>query len=445
MKRFLLLSTFGVLALGANAQFKQNFTPVSGGENFHKIVRPVTTPRPVNKTTSGGGRWYNAAFAYASANQIDDVTFDDADHAALCLMWQDSTVRYSDDTTIGITYQSMAQMFQPQATVFTDPTIDYNAGQIGISNSDAYTIDSVKIRGRYERQYTGYTDTMILRVVYETSSMNFAEFSFDATTTANHGIDTFSAILWDLSDYQTNPVTQIPYSTGTGKTLRDTTFIIPLNDATFADSSADGLHEIATPVGLSMLAGKKASVSATFKSGTNYVAGQADTAYNYFAFMSHKTNAGDFVTYFAGDRNISYMLTKDSQQVNTTLGLYYPTIGFTNQAYPYELHDVSWKVTCNTCNTTGINTPGKVVAVKAYPNPAINTVNIPVTVSDKANVEVSLINTIGQVVDVKSLGNVNAGQTATATFSTAKLANGIYIYSVNADGQRTTGRIAVSH
>lgn len=459
MKKLFLLATCGLLLTDiANAQWTAeplhssntrllNQVANTPGGNFHKIVRPNTAASAVNKTTSGSSRWYNHGYAEASGNKVDDVTFNDGDHASLFAIWQDSTVRYPDDTTRGIFYLSAAQTFQPQADIFNDPSFAYNTGAMAILKKDAYTIDSVKVRGRYERRYSGYVDTLIFDVVYETATQSFVDLPGGSAISANHGIDTFSALLWRLSSFLTAPVTQIPYTTGTGKSLRDTMFRVPLNDVTFADSLADGTHEIGVGVGLPMLAGKKASVSITFKSGTNYTAGQTIDHYNYFAVLSHKTYPNDYTVYIPGDRNMSYMMTSDTDNsnLNATLGLYIPTIAYSSNSYPYELHDISWKATCNTCSPAGINSvPGAFTAVNAFPNPANTNITVTYSLQKAADVNVAIINTLGQV--VKSVTNKTAAnQRSNTTFATNDMANGVYFYTIETNGERVTRRFVVSH
>lgn len=91
------------------------------------------------------------------------------------------------------------------------------------------------------------------------------------------------------------------------------------------------------------------------------------------------------------------------------------------------------------------NVSGNVNIGVAYPNPANNTVSIPFTLATDANVNVSIMNTAGQVISSQSLGKVASGSLKTTTFSTAGLANGMYFYSIDVDGVRNTGRFAVTH
>jgi hypothetical protein len=85
------------------------------------------------------------------------------------------------------------------------------------------------------------------------------------------------------------------------------------------------------------------------------------------------------------------------------------------------------------------------VTVSANPNPANNEFNVPVTLANSADVKVLLTNPVGQVVAAQQLGKVAAGQTATATFNTAGLSNGIYFYTVEAGNERITNRVVVAH
>jgi hypothetical protein len=81
----------------------------------------------------------------------------------------------------------------------------------------------------------------------------------------------------------------------------------------------------------------------------------------------------------------------------------------------------------------------------AFPNPANNTLNIPVSGIRNAEVNVSMSNLLGQVLKTQVLGTVSAGQTKTAIFSTSDLANGIYLYTVESNGERVTNRVVVTH
>ena len=80
--------------------------------------------------------------------------------------------------------------------------------------------------------------------------------------------------------------------------------------------------------------------------------------------------------------------------------------------------------------------------IKVYPNPANDQVNIAYTLVNSAAVTATLTNTLGQVVATQKAPNGTSGN---ITFNTNTLAEGVYLYTVEANGNRTTGRIVVAH
>lgn len=96
-------------------------------------------------------------------------------------------------------------------------------------------------------------------------------------------------------------------------------------------------------------------------------------------------------------------------------------------------------------STVGISNVNNAVAIgNAYPNPANSKVTIPVQVKENGNVTVTVTNAVGQVMANRNLGNVTAGFSNNVTINTANFANGVYIYTVEVNGKRSTGRFAVS-
>src|SRR5690606_39479066 len=99
------------------------------------------------------------------------------------------------------------------------------------------------------------------------------------------------------------------------------------------------------------------------------------------------------------------------------------------------------QVSCPTCKYLNVkNVENRISNVSAYPNPAQDFVRIPVTLSKATDVKVSLLNTLGQVLQTQQL----YGNAVTAEFNTAGIPSGVYIYSVEADGQRNTGRVSIT-
>jgi hypothetical protein len=318
--------------------------------------------------------------------------------------------------------------------------------------NQTYKVDSVMIRGSYNRLPTStYVDTLILTFVADSTAGKFAFISFGGNTLANHGIDSCAMLLWSALDYQKVPLNQVSYNY-TGNTLaRARQFKIPLNAATFADSLSDGTHLIKAAPNVTVPNGGKVSMSVTFKSGTAYTAGSAIINYNFFSLMSHEIDQDGFVLYPATDQNMSYLAYKDStnNDINATLYYYIPTIAYNGTGvnnFNSEIHDISWKVSCATCPKVSVNdVESNVVVSAAYPNPANTSINVPVKVKADASVTVTLTSLVGEVVNTTNLGKIGAAQTKTASFSTANLANGVYIYTVESAGYRVTDRVVVAH
>ncbi|HTN47248.1 MAG TPA: T9SS type A sorting domain-containing protein [Flavipsychrobacter sp.] len=81
----------------------------------------------------------------------------------------------------------------------------------------------------------------------------------------------------------------------------------------------------------------------------------------------------------------------------------------------------------------------------AYPNPANNTINIPFQMNEAANVNVVITNSVGATVTTKNVGNFGANQAGKAVIDVTSYANGVYFYTVEANGQRITKRFTVTH
>jgi len=83
--------------------------------------------------------------------------------------------------------------------------------------------------------------------------------------------------------------------------------------------------------------------------------------------------------------------------------------------------------------------------VNAYPNPADNNITVSFKMNQAADVNVKIVNTLGQTVNTQQFSKVGKGETRNAVFSTSALATGIYFYTVEANGARVTKRFVVTH
>jgi len=80
----------------------------------------------------------------------------------------------------------------------------------------------------------------------------------------------------------------------------------------------------------------------------------------------------------------------------------------------------------------------------AIPNPANTSVTIPFNMAQDAMVTITLFNVVGQEMNTQNI-QATGGKSMKATIATDDLADGVYLYSVVADGQCANGRVVVTH
>ncbi|MBL0036880.1 MAG: T9SS type A sorting domain-containing protein [Flavobacteriales bacterium] len=83
---------------------------------------------------------------------------------------------------------------------------------------------------------------------------------------------------------------------------------------------------------------------------------------------------------------------------------------------------------------------GSVSGVQAWPNPFSETADIRFDLNTGANVTVELRDMTGRLIQVERLGHRAAGAQQ-VRFNGLELADGVYSYTINADGARTTGTL----
>ncbi len=94
---------------------------------------------------------------------------------------------------------------------------------------------------------------------------------------------------------------------------------------------------------------------------------------------------------------------------------------------------------------TGINNVNQSISsLPAYPDPANSIINIPVLSRADETVTATLSNMTGQVLRTRTI-RVPGGVKTTVTFKTDDLANGVYNYSLSANGAHTNGTIIIAH
>lgn len=166
----------------------------------------------------------------------------------------------------------------------------------------------------------------------------------------------------------------------------------------------------------------------------------------YAAVVKGQSNTGDVIILSTAPP-AAYGIIGYSAYSDTSLNDGPATMQFGQDGLPYGNSTVPMiALNFGTYVTTGVNDVNVPVLAlgKAMPNPANTVVNVPVTLTKDGTFTVVLSNTIGQVVSTQKIA-AYAGQTAKATFNTANLPAGVYLYTVMADGQQATGRVSVTH
>jgi hypothetical protein len=438
MKKIILGAlVFGSLSSYAQTglQLKQSTPSLETNhiKNLPSKERFKTADKKV-RAASGYYRWldYMAAEAQIAAADIDANT-------GLYNMFPDSVVRFNPpNNAFGIAYKSLGQVIDPASDIVHN---NLQANEMFIGKTDAYTIDSIFILGSYVKTNAA-VDTMIVSFVHSTGA-NLPEFFFTGQQ-ADFSVDTtrFLAQLYPRTTFNSG----VFQNNATGGPA---SYIVkyPLTNMDSSDYVSGSNSYSLKFLGISanayqVPAGEKASVSVTFKPGSPYAAGDSIGKHSRFLFMSCEPNGGangSFMPFYEKDRNMSHTVHKDSTNWG---GLYIPTLAWT-VGYGPEVHDFIWKISCATCFPLNTNNISNVLTSNVYPNPAQNQLFFDLKLKEAAkNLSISITNTVGQVVKTQNFESVN--KAAGLKMDVSDLANGVYIYSIKADGTVYSNKFSIS-
>ena len=446
----------GVTAFTVNAQQVTNKSFVFDGKNHtaklpmepsKKLVMPKkekATTNTANKTTANP-RWYSYfedVDALNSGNLQNNV--------AVMPIWYDPTIRQTfttgDDT---INYLSACLFMDPiRFQLYND--VGLHNGEMQVSATDAYTVDSIRISGVYEENMnrpTSVVDTLILSIAPSTGRYALSKTAFpDVAPYLSSTQDT----LYAFTPYNVDSFTKSVLSDVT--TVNEIMWKVPLTDAMRDTGFNIQTLSFAVPGGLNVPAGNSFSIAVTFKSGDTWTP-YVDNIEDFHRFMPLTSFIGSgqrmaYYYYTYNDRNNSNMMfsSDSSRYLPSVIIEAINTPDFRNEYHVFDAH-----ILCPTCSTVGTPNPNSVKDVNAttvgdvYPNPAYNTITVPFTMTESANVNVVITNATGAKVASQNLGKYNANQRGTATFDVTGLSNGVYFYTVEANGQRVTKRFVVTH
>jgi hypothetical protein len=418
----------------------------------------------------GQGRWYNYVDSILALNSsVSGVAKTSVN------IWNDNTSVWGT-TGSGTTYfkdtcMSVGLGLNPFFSAWNDP-LTFDPTEISLSGWDAYTIDSVKVFGLYNRNYStpakmAVVDTLILQFVQGDGAVTsnlFVASIIDSAILSHYGPPahlTFMLMRYDSINNRAaggHDSVVIPLITGTYKILLRNT---DTNGSNSANGTTYPRPGHADPIISYLVApGNFVSMSVSFKSGDTayrpgdticYSSGATITGYKYGCYSSEtvytSTTPGGTIPawppYVYSDL-VSGFYNRGAD-TDWTPYHYFPNWYITNHGGPSVLQfpNIRYHVTCSSCwpivpRYLNVGRKKDLDKIVISPNPADNELTItfrPV----KNNVSVSLSNIFGQVVATQ---NVNNG---TTVFNTARLPSGIYIYNVEANGERTTGQVVINH
>lgn len=446
MKKLLTLLAAGLVITPSFAQSNSKTAKTGGNETItNKTVSAAKSTStnvaaPAHRGTATTPAWFN----YAKAQFQDGVS-----NLNTYATYQDSSLKFSTGTYLG--FYGFGFSFDPTSRGYTVDA--YNPAAtvpFTVLPSNAYSVDSVEVNGFYQRNSpnTSVVDTLYVEVVVSATPSTFQLQFSGQPDNSDDGIARFNTALYDRA---TNKMSDSVTSKQVIKKI--------LNAAAFADSSFFNndigyLHnfKLKLPTVINAAAGQKIVAFAHFVSGANQPLGTSiDSANLWIQLTSEPTGQGTEMYQKNKETTSGLLVTRqiryDTAATISFQGHYflYPTLGYAAGAefdYPY----FGFRVNCPSCSGVGVADINNVAKIgKLYPNPANNTVSSSITMKENGNVNVSIINSMGQVIVSKSLGLMAANQTKEASFNTSAIANGVYFFTIEANGTRNTTRFVVAH
>jgi hypothetical protein len=391
-----------------------------------------------NKGTAGGSRWYNFVDMLSSI----DPNVNNNSH--ITWLWHKANMLSMYGTTLDtIWVRSFGTSLDPSTVLFNTSAL--YPGEIAIKSTDAYKVDSAVVYGFYDRK-TGSTtvDTLKISFIYGYGSTTNMPVYYFTGMMSNFGKDTvrFAHMFQDS-------VNNIA-AKNTGVTTAVVTVNKLLTAASVNDTLSNGMNyfKIAVPT-FNVPANGIVGMSVAYKYGgtyTPYSTMYTGTAYNFNAFTGlwYEQNASGFPTYVDGEYNTGFLAPQPLDASSSWFGDYIPTWAYT-AAYGLEYPYVDIKLSCTTCNITGVaDVKSTIESVVASPNPATDVMAIAFNTTENATTKVAIMNMLGQEVDAKTISAV-ANTSNKVVFNVANLNAGIYLYSITSNGQTVSNRFVVAH
>ncbi|MCW3123682.1 MAG: C-terminal target protein [Flavipsychrobacter sp.] len=481
MKKLLLLLAAGSIAMNVGAQDRRVISTMQGQEvpGDHKInisalhndakYMPQAVTPGAHKTTGVGKRWYNYGIYMGLKSQYE-VSIGNSLYVDQYFMpiW--------NDTNVFITYSTgPAHLNMPSTGNVLDPTfVGFNSSllygtgaMMQVNASNAYSVDSVVVPGVYyggSNATSPTTEVDTLRLVFVSGAGGThasGDNIFVASTSGGHyGSISFLDIPYD------SIVNTAVSNNGSVAIAGKMDILLKVGDTSTSKVYAKA-YEISPAIPVA--AGNWFATSITYKSsevkpiihslpGDTVIGAVAPyTRYNIFRPVVNFWTATDPTTttsllpawapFVSTDKNEG-LFKNWPNYYNGWKDIYVPmwawSTGGGTGASVLQYTEVGYHLVCPSCAdvNVGVTTIANENSIQAVPNPANNEVNITFALATTADVKVTLTNVLGQVVATKTISNTATGK---ATFNTEALSAGVYVYTLTANGETSTGRVVVAH
>lgn len=360
-------------------------------------------------------------------------------------MWKDSLVKvnYSNGQSPA-EVMSLSQVLDPYANRWRSSCF---TGELQATG--AYSVDTFGIVCGYFRVASKPNVVDTIRIKFVTSDQ-MGSLSYGPTT----AIGTIYSDTVEFAGIQTDYASKGAISTST---TAPTVIVkdIYLNAASENDTLSSGFNYFETPVNMS-LNNQLVGATVTFISGDpSIITNDTMPSYNRLRYATFGQGDGtnqQNMYYSQGDFNMSgnsWTTIPFGISAGGTERYYFPGIAYSDAVaadiIPWQYHWFVWTTTLQNAIGVGVNNQEIVLNdVKVYPNPVNADLHFGFNLKENASdVRIELRNTVGQVVKVVNLGNKVANASINAEINVADLADGMYIYTIIADGKTISNKVNI--
>ena len=454
MKKFFLLIAAGLIVGNVGAQ-ENTSTVFTGSDRLTNNNVAKAHPRAI-ATHSGRFTNANKSAAKTTASTYNDW-FDYWDQNA-----STSSAGYyfneAPDSNIvadgsNIFFHGMGMSFDPTDINYYALAVTTQITDPQMSDLDSYAVDSFVVFGKYLRNDNTVTDSLIVELFATTIGVDSGTYKLQFAASAD-GLSITADSTPRFAAVNYTGATNDCWAGITSTQMQRYAFALDATSVGDTDANGVNTHLFALSSPLKAGPGQKIVSFVHFKGATTYPLGTLASAANYYhLFAGDPDGAGTFpqqpphdaTSGYTGSYQCGLQASNQNRYSDTSFAymghsLLIPSVAFTT-APGFDVPEQAFHVVY-TPSTTGVANVKTVTKSVAFPNPATNELVVAFGTSTAANVTVTLANTVGQTVSTQTLTNTVNGK---VTFNVANLADGVYFYTINANGERTTNRVVVAH